>query len=200
MLKGVSSDKLSLPTSPTATSTSVFSGSVSVNMADKNNDSTTTNDIEDHEEQDSHLEYTGHGINTDYDLEEEGGGIVRSVSMQLRALAVGKGGKYQKPEKPEKPEKPSSTAAAAESSSGGVLLWRQRWRRLGLFQEVKGGGREDVVAGLTVGIMNIPSAIAFTTIAQLPPMVGLYSAAVSLLTYPALGSSHHLSVSPVAIL
>jgi len=203
MLKGVSfSDKLLLPhVSPTSLS---VSGAVSVTM-DKNTDNALSNSHEGDGHEDQNDPQLGtNGTNGDFDIEQ--GGVIRGgggggVSTKLwpTEKATEKATKYQKTEKPEKPSSPSSSSTVAGSLSvGGV--WRQRWRRLGLFQEVKGGGRDDVVAGLTVGVMNIPSAIAFTTIAQLPPVVGLYSAAVSLLTYPALGSSRHLSVSPVAIL
>ena len=195
MSKGVSStDKLLL--SPTSLS---VGGAVLVAM-DKNNDNEGDDDHEDQNDS----QHGSNGTNGDFDIEQGQGqaqGVIRGDGggVIMKLWPTDKATKYQKTEKPEKPSSPSSSSTVAGSLSvGGV--WRQRWRRLGLFQEVKGGGRDDVVAGLTVGVMNIPSAIAFTTIAQLPPVVGLYSAAVSLLTYPALGSSRHLSVSPVAIL
>ena len=60
--------------------------------------------------------------------------------------------------------------------------------------------RPDVVAGITVGAFTIPEAIAFVTLAGLPPEVGLYSAMVGLLVYMILGSSRQLSIGPTSTL
>ena len=60
--------------------------------------------------------------------------------------------------------------------------------------------RPDVIAGITVGAFTIPEAIAFVSLAGLPPEVGLYSAMVSLLVYMILGSSRQLSIGPTSTL
>ena len=38
--------------------------------------------------------------------------------------------------------------------------------------------RPDFVAGLTVGVVLLPQAIAFSLLAQLPPQMGLYTAVI----------------------
>ena len=60
--------------------------------------------------------------------------------------------------------------------------------------------RPDVIAGITVGAFTIPEAIAFVSLAGLPPEVGLYSAVVGLLVYMILGSSRQLSIGPTSTL
>ena len=58
--------------------------------------------------------------------------------------------------------------------------------------------RGDVVAGLTVWAVLVPSALAYATIAGVPPVVGLYAAPVALVLYAALGSSRQLITGPSA--
>ncbi|MBI5681370.1 MAG: SulP family inorganic anion transporter [Methanobacterium sp.] len=60
--------------------------------------------------------------------------------------------------------------------------------------------RPDIIAGITVGAFTIPEVIAFVSLANLPPEVGLYSAMVALLVYMVLGSSRHLSIGPTSTL
>ena len=60
--------------------------------------------------------------------------------------------------------------------------------------------RPDVIAGITVGAFTIPEAIAFVSLAGLPPEVGLYSAMVGLIVYMILGSSRQLSIGPTSTL
>lgn len=57
----------------------------------------------------------------------------------------------------------------------------------------------DIVAGLTVGVILIPQAIAYAMIAGLPPQYGLYGALVPLVVYVFLGTSRFLALGPVAI-
>lgn len=59
--------------------------------------------------------------------------------------------------------------------------------------------RHDLVAGLTVGAMLIPQAMAYALLAGLPPQVGLYASVVPLLVYAVAGSSPQLAVGPVAV-
>jgi SulP family sulfate permease len=59
--------------------------------------------------------------------------------------------------------------------------------------------RADVFAGLTVAVMLVPQAMAYALLAGLPPVMGLYSAAVPSLVYAFFASSRHLAVGPVAI-
>ncbi|WP_022834741.1 SulP family inorganic anion transporter [Salisaeta longa] len=59
--------------------------------------------------------------------------------------------------------------------------------------------RADAVAGVTVGVMLIPQAMAYAVIAGLPPIYGLYAALAPPLIYAVLGSSRHLAIGPVAL-
>ncbi|CAL9221020.1 unnamed protein product [Arabidopsis halleri] len=59
--------------------------------------------------------------------------------------------------------------------------------------------RSDVVSGLTIASLAIPQGISYAKLANLPPIVGLYSSFVPPLIYAVLGSSRHLAVGPVSI-
>lgn len=59
--------------------------------------------------------------------------------------------------------------------------------------------RYDVIAGLTVGVMIIPQAMAYAVLAGLPPIYGLYGGLLPLFLYAFLGSSRQLSIGPVAV-
>lgn len=54
----------------------------------------------------------------------------------------------------------------------------------------------DVMAGVTVCVVTIPSVIAYTGLMGLPPQHGLYAALVPLLVYPFFGSSRQMTVGP----
>lgn len=58
--------------------------------------------------------------------------------------------------------------------------------------------RPDIVAGLTVWAVLVPEALAYATIAGVPPVVGLYAAVPSLILYALAGSSRHLVVGPMS--
>jgi len=72
-----------------------------------------------------------------------------------------------------------------------TLRWRPTLRRSDLLA--------DLGAGLTVGAMLVPQAMAYALLAGLPPEVGLYASTVPLLLYAVLGTSRQLAVGPVAI-
>jgi SulP family sulfate permease len=55
----------------------------------------------------------------------------------------------------------------------------------------------DLLAGLTVATVAIPQAIAYASIAELPPYVGLYTAAVAAVVGSLWGSSRFLATGPV---
>lgn len=59
--------------------------------------------------------------------------------------------------------------------------------------------RSDVISGLTIASLAIPQGISYAKLANLPPIVGLYSSFVPPLIYSLLGSSRHLAVGPVSI-
>lgn len=56
--------------------------------------------------------------------------------------------------------------------------------------------RGDVTAGLTVGVILLPQAIAFALMAGLPPQMGLYAAIVGAIVGGLWGSSAHLHSGP----
>jgi high affinity sulfate transporter 1 len=58
--------------------------------------------------------------------------------------------------------------------------------------------RGDLVAGLTLSAVLVPQALAYASIAQVSPVVGLYAAPGALLLYAVLGSSRVLVVGPMA--
>ena len=69
------------------------------------------------------------------------------------------------------------------------------WRSYG-----RGDAPRDVSAGITVGILLIPQAMAYASLAGLPPITGLYAALAALVVYSVVGSSSHLSYGPVALI
>ena len=60
--------------------------------------------------------------------------------------------------------------------------------------------RPDIIAGITVGAFIIPESIAYVSLANLPPEIGLYSAMVAVLVYAIFGTSRQLSVGPLSTL
>ncbi|MDH6290673.1 SulP family inorganic anion transporter [Rhodococcus opacus] len=73
------------------------------------------------------------------------------------------------------------------------------WPVFGSLQEYRRGWvRPDVIAGLTVWAVLVPEALAYATIAGVPPVVGLYAAIPALVLYAAAGSSRHLVVGPMS--
>ncbi|MQL74246.1 hypothetical protein Taro_006596 [Colocasia esculenta] len=59
--------------------------------------------------------------------------------------------------------------------------------------------KSDVVSGLTIASLAIPQGISYAKLANLPPIIGLYSSFVPPLVYSVLGSSKDLAVGPVSI-
>ncbi len=72
-----------------------------------------------------------------------------------------------------------------------ILSWAPGYQRSDL--------RSDLGAGLTVGAMLVPQAMAYALLAGLPPEVGLYAATVPVIIYAFFGTSRQLAVGPVAI-
>ncbi len=82
----------------------------------------------------------------------------------------------------------------------GVKNWRSY---LPILDVVRSYEREDfnhdLVAGLIVGVITIPQAIAYAFLAGLPPEAGLYACLLPMVIYALLGSSKQMVVGPVAV-
>jgi SulP family sulfate permease len=72
-----------------------------------------------------------------------------------------------------------------------ILTWAPRYERSDF--------RSDLAAGVTVGAMLVPQAMAYALLAGLPPEVGLYAATIPVIIYALFGTSRQLAVGPVAI-
>ncbi|XP_031256827.1 probable sulfate transporter 3.4 [Pistacia vera] len=72
-----------------------------------------------------------------------------------------------------------------------ILQWAPTYN-LALF-------RSDLIAGLTIASLAIPQGINYAKLANLPPVIGLYSSFVPPLIYSVLGSSRHIGIGPVSI-
>lgn len=59
--------------------------------------------------------------------------------------------------------------------------------------------RSDLSAGVTVAVMLIPQGMAYSVLAGLPPIYGLYASIVPILLYAVFGTSGQLAVGPVAM-
>ena len=59
--------------------------------------------------------------------------------------------------------------------------------------------RTDLTAGLTTGVVLVAQAVAYASLAGLPPAAGLYGALVAPLIYAAIGRSDVLAAGPTAI-
>lgn len=59
--------------------------------------------------------------------------------------------------------------------------------------------KDDIVAGLTVGVMLIPQGMAYAMLAGMPPIYGLYAATIPLVIYAIFGTSRQLAVGPAAL-
>ena len=57
----------------------------------------------------------------------------------------------------------------------------------------------DVVGGLTIGVVQIPQSMAYSLMAGLPPVNGLYVSFISMMIYLFLGTSHHLSMGTYGV-
>ncbi|KAJ1727493.1 hypothetical protein LPJ61_004540, partial [Coemansia biformis] len=57
----------------------------------------------------------------------------------------------------------------------------------------------DVKAGFMVACLLIPQALSYSSLTNLPPVYGLYTALVPALAYGMLGTSRHLSMGPEAL-
>lgn len=80
---------------------------------------------------------------------------------------------------------------------------RTRWRILPPFvqwlaQYQRAWVGADVVAGITLAAYAVPVALAYATLAGLPPQVGVYGYMLGGIGYALLGSSRHLAIGPTS--
>ncbi|KAL1539735.1 Sulfate transporter 3.1 [Salvia divinorum] len=59
--------------------------------------------------------------------------------------------------------------------------------------------KADLIAGITIASLAIPQGISYAKLANLPPILGLYSSFVPPLIYAVMGSSRDLAVGTVAV-
>ncbi|KAL8142552.1 hypothetical protein V2J09_015584 [Rumex salicifolius] len=59
--------------------------------------------------------------------------------------------------------------------------------------------KADVIAGFTIASLAIPQGISYAKLANLPPILGLYSSFVPPLVYAMMGSSKDLAIGTVAV-
>ncbi|PRP84755.1 Sulfate permease [Planoprotostelium fungivorum] len=57
----------------------------------------------------------------------------------------------------------------------------------------------DIIAGITVGVMAVPQGLAYSVIAGLPPINGLYASLIPLIVFAFLGTSRETAVGPFAL-
>ncbi|EFJ09164.1 hypothetical protein SELMODRAFT_184750 [Selaginella moellendorffii] len=60
--------------------------------------------------------------------------------------------------------------------------------------------KNDFIAGITTASLSIPQGIAYAKLANLPPVVGLYSCFLPPMVYAIFGSSRDLAVGPAAVI
>lgn len=59
--------------------------------------------------------------------------------------------------------------------------------------------RRDLVSGLTIAVFVVPQGLAYATLANVPPIQGLYAAMIAPLIYTIFGTSKHGAVGPMSI-
>ena len=59
--------------------------------------------------------------------------------------------------------------------------------------------KSDLISGLTIASLAIPQGISYAKLANLPPIVGLYSSFAPPLVYVVLGSTKDVAIGPVSI-
>ncbi|KAH7834654.1 hypothetical protein Vadar_018291 [Vaccinium darrowii] len=87
-------------------------------------------------------------------------------------------------------EPPSKRAKKAIQYFVPIFQWLPKYS-LSLF-------KYDLLAGITIASLAIPQGISYAKLANLPPLIGLYSSFVPPLVYAVFGSSKHVAVGTVA--
>nr|GFC63347.1 probable sulfate transporter 3.5 [Tanacetum cinerariifolium] len=71
-----------------------------------------------------------------------------------------------------------------------VFQWLPNYNRILFFR--------DMLAGVTIASLAIPQGISYAKLANIPPIIGLYSSFVPPLIYAIFGNSKHIAVGTVA--
>ncbi|CAJ0584645.1 unnamed protein product, partial [Mesorhabditis spiculigera] len=72
-----------------------------------------------------------------------------------------------------------------------ITSWARKYRVKNLMA--------DIIAGVTVGIYNVPQGMAYSVLASLPPVYGLYASFFPPLIYAILGTGFHTSIGVFSI-
>jgi len=81
-----------------------------------------------------------------------------------------------------------------------VKNWRSYIPILDVTRRYRSGDfGHDAVAGIILGVITVPQAVAYAFLAGLPAEAGLYACLVPMILYAILGSSRELVVGPVAV-
>ncbi|KAI9291924.1 hypothetical protein K502DRAFT_352523, partial [Neoconidiobolus thromboides FSU 785] len=73
-----------------------------------------------------------------------------------------------------------------------IFSWLPNYNRKWILQ--------DMIAGITVGIMLVPQSLAYAKLANLPLAYGLYTSFICPILYPLMGTSREVSVGSTAML
>ena len=71
--------------------------------------------------------------------------------------------------------------------------------RISLHKTLQKDFIKDLIAGVVVSVVAVPQGLAYSILANLPAVMGLYTSAIPPLVYGFLGTSRQLSVGPVAL-
>lgn len=92
---------------------------------------------------------------------------------------------------------PNDLGAGVAIEGAAAGMWEYLARPLAIFKGYKRADfKPDLLAGVTVAAVAIPQAIAYASIAELPPQYGLYTALVGAMVGALWGSSRYLGTGP----